>query len=128
LLVALLPQSYASAGGHGQIAGDKPVGRHEAVLVSYVGKAPHIIFEKWSLLIVCATFDGMTHFEEFHAALHIARNILSDRLSGLVRCGILVRNPVLGDARRVRYELTAKGKSLLPMINELSLWLRHWQG
>jgi DNA-binding HxlR family transcriptional regulator len=128
LLIGLLPGRGTQEKGNGEVAGSSFIASRKTGIVCQIGPAPSILCDKWSILILCAAFDGLNHFEEFQGALSVARNTLSDRLNGLVRWGLLERNPVPGDARRVRYELTEKGKSLLPMINELAGWVRHWHG
>ena len=45
--------------------------------------------ERWSFLILRASFNGLHHFEEFQQELGIARNILSNRLTRMVGNGIL---------------------------------------
>ena len=43
--------------------------------------------ERWSFMILRASFNGLHHFEEFLTELGIARNILSGRLVKLVSSG-----------------------------------------
>jgi DNA-binding HxlR family transcriptional regulator len=84
--------------------------------------------ERWSLLILRASFSGFVYFEDFQAVLGIARNILSNRLSKLVAKGILTREPVANDKRRVAYRLTEKGKALVPVMVALRQWGERWEG
>jgi len=46
--------------------------------------AVELIGEKWAFLILRGALNGLEHFEQFQAALGIARNILSNRLAKLV--------------------------------------------
>lgn len=85
-----------------------------------------IIGEKWSFLILRGVFNGLHHFEELQAVLGIARNILSDRLTRLVKSGILERQPDSSDGRKVVYSLTAKGEALLPVLVSLRQWGEEW--
>ncbi|RZM30937.1 MAG: transcriptional regulator, partial [Sphingomonas sp.] len=55
--------------------------------------------ERWSFLILRASFNGLHHFEEFQSELGIARNILANRLARLVEHGILERQPIPEDRR-----------------------------
>ncbi|PSJ37317.1 winged helix-turn-helix transcriptional regulator [Allosphingosinicella deserti] len=91
-----------------------------------IAAALDVVGERWSLLIVRAAFNKLRHFEEFQAALGIARNILADRLSRLVDHGILERVPDPVDRRRVVYTLTDKGKGLSPLIITLMQWGDRW--
>jgi DNA-binding HxlR family transcriptional regulator len=82
--------------------------------------------ERWSFLILRASFNGIVYFEDFQSALGIARNILSNRLARLVGKGILTREPVATDKRRVAYRLTDKGRGLVPVMIALRQWGERW--
>ncbi|MBT2188971.1 winged helix-turn-helix transcriptional regulator [Sphingobium nicotianae] len=84
--------------------------------------------ERWSFLILRASFNGIVYFEDFQATLGIARNILSNRLARLVAKGILTREPVAEDKRRVAYRLTEKGRGLVPVMIALRQWGERWSG
>jgi DNA-binding HxlR family transcriptional regulator len=80
----------------------------------------------WTLLIVRDTARGVDSFDGFQASLGIASNILTARLSRLVKKKILNRLQDAEDGRRVRYQLTQKGKTLLPIIVGLMQWGDEW--
>lgn len=82
--------------------------------------------ERWSFLILRGAMLGIRHFEEFQSALGIARNILANRLTRLVENGILVRQPMQCDRRKVEYRLTAKGEELAPVMIALRQWGEKW--
>jgi DNA-binding HxlR family transcriptional regulator len=82
--------------------------------------------ERWSFLILRAAFNGLAHFEEFQSTLGIARNILSNRLGRLVENGIMAREPDPADRRKVAYQLTEKGRDLLPALIALRQWGDKW--
>lgn len=84
--------------------------------------------ERWSFLILRASFSGIVYFEDFQATLGIARNILSNRLARLVANGILTREPVPNDKRRIAYNLTEKGRGLVPVMIALRQWGEQWSG
>lgn len=83
--------------------------------------------ERWSFLILRASFNGLRHFEEFQSELGIARNILANRLARLVGHGILHRNTVAEDRRKIEYRLTEKGFALLPTMVALRQWGERWE-
>jgi len=83
--------------------------------------------ERWSFLILRAAFNRLHHFEEFQQALGIARNILANRLGRLVEHGILAREPMPEDRRKIRYRLTDKGAALLPTMVALRQWGERWE-
>ena len=82
--------------------------------------------ERWSFLILRASFNGLHHFEEFQSTLGIARNILANRLGRLVDHGILSREPMADDRRKIEYRLTEKGAELLPAMLALRQWGERW--
>lgn len=84
--------------------------------------ALEVMGERWSFMILRASFNGIRHFEDFQSQLGIARNILSNRLARLVENGILKREPMPDDRRRVEYRLTEKGIDLLPTLVALRQW------
>ena len=91
-----------------------------------IAAALEAVGERWSFLILRAAFNGLHHFEEFQTTLGIARNILSNRLGRLVENGILQRAPDIADRRRVSYQLTDKGRDLLPVLLSLRQWGEKW--
>ena len=84
--------------------------------------ALEVMGERWSFMILRASFNGLHHFEEFLSELGIARNILSNRLGRLVEHGILGRQPMAEDRRKIEYRLTDKGLDLLPAMVALRQW------
>ena len=85
-------------------------------------EALEVMGERWSFMILRASFNGLHHFEEFLSELGIARNILSNRLARLVEHSILDRAPCANDRRRIEYRLTEKGFDLLPAMLALRQW------
>jgi DNA-binding HxlR family transcriptional regulator len=84
--------------------------------------ALEVMGERWSFMILRAGFNGMHHFEEFLTTLGIARNILSNRLARLVEHGIMKRQALPDDRRKIEYRLTDKGLDLLPAMLALRQW------
>lgn len=84
--------------------------------------ALEVMGERWSFMILRASYNGLLHFEEFLTELGIARNILSNRLARLVSHGILRREPCADDRRKIEYRLTEKGLDLLPALVALRQW------
>ena len=84
--------------------------------------ALEVMGERWSFMILRAGFNGLHHFEEYLGVLGIARNILSNRLARLVEHGIMKREALPEDRRKIEYRLTAKGLDLLPAMLALRQW------
>jgi DNA-binding HxlR family transcriptional regulator len=91
-----------------------------------ISAALEVVGERWSFLILRGAFNGLRHFEEFQSTLGIARNILSNRLAGLVEHDILQRQPDPDDRRKILYRLTEKGRALLPVLIALRQWGERW--
>lgn len=98
----------------------------EAATACPIPAAVELIGEKWAFLILRGAMHDLKHFEEFQAALGIARNILSDRLARLVAGGILERSSDPVDKRRIIYSLTPKGEALLPVLLTIRQWGLDW--
>lgn len=87
-----------------------------------VARALDVVGERWALLIVRDAFDGMRRFGEFQKSLGVARNILADRLQGLVEEGIFTIAPASDGTAYQEYVLTPKGLSLFPVVVGLRQW------
>lgn len=94
----------------------------DEILSCSLPTALEVMGERWSFMILRAGFNGVYHFEEFLSVLGIARNILSNRLARLVEHGIMKREPLPGDRRKIEYRLTEKGMDLLPAMLALRQW------
>lgn len=90
-----------------------------------------LLGDRWSLLVIrdVMFFDSHTFGELQGLREGIASNILTDRLRRLVADGILEKRPYQENPPRYAYHLTAKGKSLRPVLTSLARWgLRHVPG
>ena len=85
-----------------------------------VARSLEIVGERWTLLVVRDAFYGVRRFSDFCAHLNIPKAVLSERLSLLVREGVLTKQAGVG--RRDEYVLTAKGRQLWPAIWSLVSW------
>ena len=92
-----------------------------------VAAAAEIIATKWTPLIVHDLSEGPRRFMELeHACPGISPRTLSERLDMLERNGALVRRSYPESPPRVEYELTDKGRALLPIIREMRKFGRDW--
>jgi DNA-binding HxlR family transcriptional regulator len=87
-----------------------------------IARSLEIVGERWTLLIIRDAFLGLRRFEEFHASLGIARNVLTDRLNRLVREGILEKVRYSERPERFEYRLTRKGRDLQVALAGLRQW------
>lgn len=83
-----------------------------------------LVGERWSLLILRdALFRGYTRFSQFKDSLQIATNVLASRLAGFVEQGIF---SVEENTGRKAYQLTDKGRALVPVLMALTEWGDAW--
>jgi len=90
-----------------------------------VARTLDVIGEWWTLIIVREAFLGARRFDDFKG-IGIADNILSARLKRLVGEGIFERHPYQAHPERFEYQLTQKGRELLPVIGALRSWGQKW--
>ncbi|ONI84666.1 HxlR family transcriptional regulator [Saccharothrix sp. ALI-22-I] len=90
--------------------------------VCSIARTLEVVGERWTLLIVRDALAGVTRFDGFLTCLPIARNVLSDRLTGLVEHGVLERVQYQDRPPRHEYRLTARGRELTPVILALAAW------
>jgi DNA-binding HxlR family transcriptional regulator len=82
-----------------------------------VAATAEIIATKWTPLIVHDLSEGPRRFMQLeHACPGISPRTLSERLDMLERAGVLARRSYPESPPRVEYELTEKGRALLPII------------
>jgi DNA-binding HxlR family transcriptional regulator len=82
-----------------------------------------VVGDWWTLLIVRDAFLGVRRFGDFQKSLGIAKNILAARLERLAANGILERG---GSEKRPVYQLTDRGRALLPAMVALMQWGDRW--
>jgi DNA-binding HxlR family transcriptional regulator len=86
-----------------------------------------IIGSKWTALIVHDLSEGPRRFSELeHSCPGISPRTLAERLRWLEQERILLRHGYPETPPRVEYELTDKGKGLLPIITAMSQFGHVW--
>jgi DNA-binding HxlR family transcriptional regulator len=94
--------------------------------VCSISRTLEVFGERWTLLIMRnALFAGSTRFVEFQRSLGVATNVLSARLTHPVEQGVLDRVQP-GPADPTEYDLTDKGRDLLPALVALTDWGDRW--
>jgi DNA-binding HxlR family transcriptional regulator len=91
-----------------------------------VARAVAVFGDAWTLMILRDCMHGVTRFDEFQKSLQIARNTLSDRLSGLVDAGLLEKRFYQDNPPRYEYLLTDMGYDLFPVISAMLAWGDKW--
>ncbi len=81
------------------------------------------IGDRWSLRLIGALLDAERTFGELSSDVDgIAPTILTARLKSLQRQGLILATPYEHRPVRMRYSLTAAGRSLAAAISTLSAW------
>jgi DNA-binding HxlR family transcriptional regulator len=92
-----------------------------------VAAASEIIGAKWTSLIIYDLGGSKRRFRELeHLCEGISSRTLAERLRALEREGIVRRHSYPESPPRVEYELTDKGRDLLPVIEAMTAYGRSW--
>jgi DNA-binding HxlR family transcriptional regulator len=87
-----------------------------------VARSLERVGEWWNILIIRDAVYGLKRFDEFEKSLGIAPNMLTRRLNGLVKDGILERQRYSDKPPRYEYVLTEKGRDFRPVLVALLAW------
>jgi DNA-binding HxlR family transcriptional regulator len=95
-----------------------------------IARSLEVVGDRWALLIVRDLFtDGPLRFQDLQRRLRGASpNTLSARLKALEAEGVVERRFYAQHPPRADYRLTAKGRSLGPVLKVLRDWGRHHAG
>lgn len=93
-----------------------------------IAQTLEVVGEWWTLMIVrdLFAFKGHYRFEELQESLGISRNILTERLEGLIRHGVVEKVRYQQRPERFHYRLTRKGQDLFPVLMSLLAWGDKW--
>ena len=92
-----------------------------------VAASADIIGAKWTALLIYDLAAGARRFRELeHTCAGISSRTLAERLRALERAGIVRRYSYPESPPRVEYELTDKGRDLLPVIDAMTAFGRSW--
>ncbi len=91
-----------------------------------VSKATEIIGEKWTLLILRELLLGTSRFNDFQRSMsRISPTVLTKRLRQLEETGIVLKKRLSGQ-KGFEYRLTAMGRELEPIIEQVAIWGQRW--
>jgi DNA-binding HxlR family transcriptional regulator len=94
-----------------------------------VCRTAEIVSGKWTLLVIRDLAGGSQRFCELERSLEgISPRTLSLRLRALEEQGIVERHTYPEVPPRVEYALTEKGEALVPLIEDMRSYGRHWLG
>jgi DNA-binding HxlR family transcriptional regulator len=97
-------------------------------LCSSVESAFDLLGKKWTGLIIHVLSAGPLHFCELERAIpSVSARMLSERVKDLEAAGIVLRTVFTGTPVRVTYQLSEKGRALIPVMQGIEKWARVWQ-
>lgn len=84
--------------------------------------------DKWAASVIRCLADGPRRYSELRVPLHrLTPKVLTQSLRSLERDGFISRTEYAEPARRVVYELTPLGRSLLELLEVACDWAsEHW--
>lgn len=91
-----------------------------------VARATDLLGDWWTPLVLREALFGSRRFEEFHGALGIPRNVLTERLNRLVDEGLLERRQYQDRPPRYEYLLTEMGTDFTGVLTALMRWGDRW--
>jgi DNA-binding HxlR family transcriptional regulator len=92
-----------------------------------VAASAEIVGAKWTALLIYDLAGGARRFRELeHRCAGISSRTLAERLRALERAGVVRRYSYPESPPRVEYELTDKGRDLLPVIDAMTAFGRSW--
>jgi DNA-binding HxlR family transcriptional regulator len=94
-----------------------------------VCRTAEIVCGKWTLLVIRDLAEGRSRFCELERSLAgISPRTLSLRLRALEEEGVVERQTFPEVPPRVEYVLTAKGRALVPLIEDMRAYGQTWLG
>jgi DNA-binding HxlR family transcriptional regulator len=92
-----------------------------------VAASAEIIGAKWTALLVHDLSEGPRRFSELeHSCSGISPRTLAERLRVLEQEGMIERHSYAESPPRVEYELTGKGRAMLPIIDAMREFGHEW--
>jgi DNA-binding HxlR family transcriptional regulator len=85
---------------------------------------------KWKPCILCYLSAGPLRYNQLHRIIpNISRRMLSEHLRQLEKDHLITRRSFDRKDQHVEYSLTEKGRSLMPLLEEIQNWgLQHLDG
>ena len=86
-------------------------------------RALDAVGDRWTLLIVRELLAGPRRYTDLHADLPgVSTDVLASRLKDMEREGLTTRRRLPPPGAAYVYELTARGRRLLPVLEALGAW------
>ncbi|GGR97637.1 transcriptional regulator [Streptomyces aureoverticillatus] len=86
-------------------------------------RALDAVGDRWTLLIVRELLAGPRRYTDLHADLPgVSTDVLASRLKDMEQSGLATRRRLPPPASAYVYELTGRGRELLPVLRALAAW------
>ncbi|MFF6988867.1 winged helix-turn-helix transcriptional regulator [Streptomyces sp. NPDC010273] len=86
-------------------------------------RALDLVGDRWTLLIVRELLAGPRRYTDLHADLPgVSTDVLASRLKDMERDGLTTRRRLPPPGAVYVYELTGRGRELLPVLQALGVW------
>ena len=86
-------------------------------------RALDLVGDRWTLLIVRELLAGPRRYTDLHADLPgVSTDVLASRLKDMERDGLATRRRLPPPGAAYVYELTVRGRELLPVLQALGTW------
>ncbi|MFF5436185.1 winged helix-turn-helix transcriptional regulator [Streptomyces achromogenes] len=86
-------------------------------------RALDLVGDRWTLLIVRELLAGPRRYTDLHADLPgVSTDVLASRLKEMERDGLATRRRLPPPGAAYVYELTGRGRELLPVLQALGTW------
>jgi DNA-binding HxlR family transcriptional regulator len=86
-----------------------------------------LLGKRWNGLIIRVLMAGPKRFKDISKVIPgLSDRVLAERLKELEETDIIIRHVYPETPVRIEYELTEKGKSLKPMMDECQKWADTW--
>jgi DNA-binding HxlR family transcriptional regulator len=90
-----------------------------------LARAFKFLGKRWNAVVLGHLSAGPAGFRELSRAINgISDSVLSDRLADLANGGLITRTVDEGPPLAVSYELTDRGRALMPALEQIAFWAR----
>jgi DNA-binding HxlR family transcriptional regulator len=88
-----------------------------------LARAFRFLGKRWNAVVLGHLSAGPAGFRQLSRAIEgISDSVLSDRLADLAQGGLITRTVDEGPPLAVSYELTDRGRALMPALEQIALW------
>jgi DNA-binding HxlR family transcriptional regulator len=90
-----------------------------------LARAFKFLGKRWNAVVLGHLSGGPAGFRDLSRAIDgISDSVLSDRLTDLAAGGLITRTVSEGPPVAVSYELTDRGRALMPALEQIAFWAR----